>query len=188
MFLRQFIAQAYRIQSASMHNTLLVGDYVLVDRLTYGAVVENPWTGDAVLRAPAFSAPKAGDIVVFESCTGNGRQFVKRCVGLAGDTVHVRNNRAYVNGVAFDSLHVVDILIDEPCEGCRVPRNYGPHIVAPGHIFVLGDNRNNSEDSRTVGDIALSAVRGRVVCVYWSRAEDDTGKPIRWKRIGAMAR
>ena len=184
---RQLLVHAYRVRSDSMLPTLLVGDYVLVDRLTYGAAIESPGSTTCLFTMPAFRGPRRGDVVVFRSSYGRGPEFVKRCVGLPGDTVLIRRGRVFINGEPFDDpagFAGDSIAARTPASP---PEDFGPHVVAAGHVFVLGDNRNNSEDSRTVGDVALSALRGRVILVYWSRDPASAGgwaAGVRWGRMG----
>jgi signal peptidase I len=158
---RQFIAQAFRIPSESMVSTLLVGDFLFVNKFLYGAQV--PFTDR---RLPTLRAPRRGDIIVFKSPT-DGRDFIKRCVGVAGDTVVVRAKQLYVNGQP-----AVEPFVQHLDPGVRPPGDrrdfYGPHVVRPGHFFMMGDNRDNSQDSRYWGDLDVRAVKGKAMFIYFS--------------------
>jgi signal peptidase I len=147
-----------------MEDTLLVGDYLLVDKFTYGIAI--PFTR---WRLPALSAPQPGDVVVFRSPVDPQRVYVKRCVATAGQRVEIRNKVVYVDGRrAIDPpfSKYVDASI---LPGKTDPRdNYGPHQVPEGAVFLLGDNRDNSRDSRHWGALPREAVVGRAICLYWS--------------------
>lgn len=207
LFLRAFVVHAYRIPSASMEDTLLIGDYLLAERITYGTSVELPWSDRPLFRPAAVRQPERGDIVIFRSWNDSGQEFIKRCVALAGDTVAVVGNRLLVNGMSFDSSlscrfpagegalpQIKYLSRDDSHVGLwHVAKNlheYGPHVVKRGHIFVMGDNRDNSDDSRVKGDLPLSALRGRPLFIYWSVArEGGSWNPftrVRWSRIGRV--
>ena len=209
VLLRVLVIHAYRIPSSSMEDTLLVGDYLLAERLTYGATVELPWSRRPLVRLRALRRPERGDIVIFRAWGGPRQEFIKRCVALAGDTVEVRDNVLFVNGAPFDSLlarrfdpdsrtaprikHSAGAArhTDLPSFSSRL-RDFGPHVVQPGHIFAVGDNRNNSDDSRTNGDVPLSALRGRPLVIYWSMNQQGGRRNllarVRWSRIGRLPR
>ncbi len=158
---RQFVLQAFRIPSQSMENTLLVGDFLFVNKFLYGAKLPFVET-----RLPKVRAPQKGDIIVFKAPT-DGRDFIKRCVAVAGDTVLVRNKDLYVNGKRPVEPFVVhkDRLVQTPGS----PRDFfGPLIVPPGHIFMMGDNRDNSADSRYWGPLPISNVKGKAMFIYFS--------------------
>ena len=208
LVIRTFVVHAYRIPSGSMEDTLLIGDYLLANRFIYGSPIEIPFTGIVLGRLPAISGPQRGDVVIFASWTDTSEDFIKRCVGLPGDTIVVRNNVLTVNGRVFDEV-LRERFGDEPSVFPKIkytptrylstygfgsvdPGNYGPHIVPPGHLFVMGDNRNNSADSRFHGDVPLSRLKARAMIIYWSM---DTSRPIwdlaefvRWRRIGRLIR
>jgi signal peptidase I len=161
LFFRQFVLQAFHIPSSSMENTLLIGDFLFVNKFLYGAQI--PFTE---WRLPAIRPPKAGDIIVFRSY--DGRDFIKRCVAVAGDTIEVRAKELYVNGerrVESYTKHVTGSIY--PPGGS--PRDfYGPRVVGRDSIFMMGDNRDNSEDSRFWGPLAIGRVRGKAMFIYFS--------------------
>jgi len=166
VFLRAFVFAPYHIPSGSMEDTLLVGDYLLVEKLSYGALIGS-W------RLPPLRGLRRGDVVVFRHPLEE-RDYVKRCIALPGDEVELRADSLFVNG---DLLH-------EPYvkRSSRSPaRSYGPAEVPEGQIFVLGDHRDASRDSRSFGTLSARQIRGRAALVYFSW-DDDAGQP-RWRRL-----
>lgn len=206
--IRTFLVEAFKIPTGSMENTLLIGDFLLVNKLVYGA--EIPMTQQ---RLPAYSVPGRGDVIVFFPPHEPTKNYVKRAVGMPGDTLEMRDKVLYRNGVPMVELYArhVDPFSDptDPRmewqrehlpEGKRDWRSYhptrdnwGPVVVPADRLFVLGDNRDNSEDSRYWGFVDVAAVRGRPLLVYYSFVPDGahpfawlTG--IRWGRIGDLIR
>jgi signal peptidase I len=205
---RTFIVEAFKIPTGSMEGTLLVGDFLLVNKAVYGA--EIPGTH---MRLPAFSTPGRGDVVVFLPPHEPDRNYVKRLVGIPGDTLLMVDKVLYVNGepqVEPYTRHVNALYDDDiPSPsmrwqtdfllgGLRERRDYrptrdnwGPIVVPPGKYFALGDNRDNSEDSRYWGFVDDEAVKGRPIIVYYSFDKDIT-QPlscvtcVRWGRIGSI--
>lgn len=208
LFVRAFIVEAFKIPSGSMERTLLVGDFLLVNKLVYGA--EVPFTG---ARLPAMRDPQLGDVIVFQYPEDRTKNFVKRLVGMPGDTVEMREGVYYLNGVAQQEPYVTHIDPDgdsgdamfrwqrdylvrtaEARLGYHPSRNnWGPLVVPDESYFVLGDNRDNSLDSRYWGFVPDSLVRGRPMFVYYSYAPDTVHRlawvtRIRWGRVGTRVR
>jgi signal peptidase I len=203
--LRIFVLHAYRIPSASMENTLLVGDFLIAERISFGSTVEFPWSRQTDSRLPAVSTPLRGEVVIFRSWDDNRTEFIKRVVALAGDTVEVVDNLLLVNSEPFDQNliqtnggenHVRYLTREQPdyplWHHTDRLRNFGPHVVPSGHFFAMGDNRDNSDDSRVKGDVPYTSLRGRPVLIYWS---SETSQPwwnpihrVRWSRIGRLIR
>jgi signal peptidase I len=206
LFLRAFVVEAFSIPTASMENTVLVGDFLLVNKAVYGA--EIPGTA---LRLPAFADPAEGDVIVFTPPHDPAKNYVKRLMGVPGDTLEMRDKVLYRNGraVAEPYVHFIDsvgdavhpgmvwqesFIVAGAAEGYRPTRdNWGPIVVPGDRYFVLGDNRDNSEDSRYWGFVPRDAIHGRPWFVYFS--SDTTTRPglrwrdkVRWKRIGAAVR
>ena len=199
---RVFVVEAFRIPTGSMEGTLLVGDFLLVNKLLYGADLAGG------VRVPALAHPKRGEVVVFVPPHEPGRSYVKRIVGVAGDTLALRAKVLHRNGVPQVepyALHLdpngdpldPDMLWQAPyvVDGSEVQRpsrdNWGPIIVPPDSYFVLGDNRDDSHDSRFWGFVPASAVRGRPLMVYFSvdREAREAGLgAVRWGRIGEAIR
>ncbi len=203
LVLRAFLVEAFKIPSGSMEGTLLVGDFLLVNKLVYGA--EVPFTGK---RLPAIRQPANGDVIVFQWPEDPTKNFVKRLVGLPGDTVGmkdgvlVRNgqylNERYTRHVdphydpSGDEFHWQRGFLTRVARAERTYRpsrnNWGPLVVPAGHYFVLGDNRDNSLDSRYWGFVPDSLVRGSPLIVYYSYVPDsstsmDWVRHVRWKRL-----
>lgn len=208
---RTFLVDAFLIPTSSMENTLLVGDFLLVNKIVYGA--EIPGLG---VRIPALRDPERGDVVVFYPPHEPGEHFVKRVVGIPGDTLEMRWKRLLVNGSVVveryarhvdphgDAVHgAMEWQADHRLEGRRRGRrhptrdNWGPLVVPPDRYFVLGDNRDNSEDSRYWGFVGRESIVGKPWVVYYSVAAlgsgpDETGPTwigeVRWDRIGDVVR
>jgi signal peptidase I len=204
LFVRAFIVEAFKIPSGSMERTLLVGDFLLVNKLVYGA--EVPFVGK---RRPALREPRLGDVVVFQWPQDVSKNFVKRLVGMPGDTLAMENGTLIRNGRPVRERYVVhtDPGMDPAADDFRWQRDYlvrsaeaytgyhpsrnnwGPIVVTPKHYFMLGDNRDNSLDSRYWGFVPDSLVRGQPLVVYYS-FQPDSGvhtawlSRVRWHRLG----
>jgi signal peptidase I len=163
LVLRAFVVQTFRIPSGSMEDTLLVGDFLIVNKFIYG--IKIPFTDT---RLPGVREPRHGDIIVFEypnpDPSAKKENYVKRCIGVAGDIIELKNNVLYRNGarVEEDALYVK---LKPP-----TPRwaDYGPIKVPEDSLFMMGDNRNWSADSRDWGFLDLDRVKGKAVVIYWS--------------------
>ncbi|MEW6221442.1 MAG: signal peptidase I [Thermodesulfobacteriota bacterium] len=176
LFIRTFIIQAFKIPSESMKPTLLVGDHILVNKFIYG--IRNPLGGRG-LWVP-ISRPERGDIIVFLYPQDPSKDFIKRVVGVAGDRIEVRNKELFVNGQREAAAYGVH---EDPAVMPTGPRdNFGPQEVPEGKVFVMGDNRDKSLDSRFWGFVDLAAVKGKAFIIYWSWDANDFG--VRWGRLG----
>lgn len=211
--IRTFLVQAFTIPSGSMEQTLRIGDYLMANNAIYGAQI--PLTG---VRVPAFREPQHGDIVVFRPEYNDPIiDVVKRLIGEPGDTIQMIDRVVYRNGVRLDEPYVdPDYLPDEPMqrfgmggfnwhlaalpagvapETYRPTRdNWGPLIVPEGHYLLLGDNRDQSLDSRYMGFIPREVIRGKAMFVYYS-IDQEIDRPFpqfltaaRWNRIGHVIR
>lgn len=202
LIIRTFLVEAFRIPTGSMESTLLAGDFLLVNKAIYGARV--PF---ARARTPAVAEPLRGEIVVFEPPHDPGKNYVKRLVGVPGDTLAMSGRVLFVNGLRQPEPHVrvtdsADMYASDmfwqcehapggvPDHACRPTRdNWGPVVVPEGHYFVMGDNRDDSEDSRYWGFVERDAIRGRPLFIYYSfNPASGRGAPwlssIRWSRVG----
>jgi signal peptidase I len=169
--------QAFKIQAGSMLPTLLMGDYVLVNKLSYG--LAQPNGGGWFWR---YGDPRQGDVVVFAEREEPEQHFVKRVAAVAGETVEIRQRRLLVGGVPRDGSYAY--FTEAAGVHSERPRdNFGPVQVPAGHVFVLGDNRDRSIDSRYFGSVAISGIKGRAFLIYWS--QDDLDSSIRWERLGS---
>lgn len=178
LFIRTFVVQAFKIPSGSMQDTLLVGDYILVNKFIYG--IKAPFTDYTVIP---IKDPRRGDVVVFRFPEDPSKDFIKRVVAVGGDKVEIRNKSVYVNGELQHNPHAVH---SDPRIQNTPRDNYGPVVVPEGKLFTLGDNRDDSNDSRFWGFVDVSAVRGKAFMIYWSWNSEDIG--VRWDRLGSLIR
>jgi signal peptidase I len=177
LFIRTFVVQAFKIPSGSMEDTLLVGDHLLVNKFAYG--VKNPLTG--ALWLPV-STPQRGEVIVFKFPQNPDQDFIKRVVGIPGDTVQGIDKKLYVNGKEITEPYVKHKR-PEIIPGEVDPRDtFGPVTVPPNALFVMGDNRDNSHDSRFWGFVDFRAIKGKSFMLYWSWDRDNFA--VRWSRIG----
>lgn len=174
LFIRTFVVQAFKIPSGSMIPTLLIGDHILVNKFTYG--IKNPFTGEDWLE---MGDPQRHDIVVFKFPQNPSQDFIKRVVGVGGDRIEIIDKRVYVNGGLFIEPHAVN---DKPETLPSARDNFGPVTVPPHSLFVMGDNRDNSHDSRFWGFVDLKAIKGKAFLLYWSWDREDFS--VRWGRLG----
>jgi signal peptidase I len=182
LFVRTFVVQAYKIPTGSMENNLLIGDHLLVNKFVFAPT--RTGLEDALLPIDPI---RRGDIIVFKYPEDPNRDFVKRTIGLPGETVELRNKVVYINGKSLDEPYVRFLFPPEETGGVAefdVRRNYGPVTVPADHYFMMGDNRDNSQDSRYWGFMPRSYVKGKALFVYFSFGEDATGPGgIRWSRL-----
>ena len=176
LFIRTFVVQAFKIPSGSMLPTLQIGDHLLVNKFIYGLRI--PLVGKRILE---FRAPERGDVVVFIYPEDRTKDFIKRVIGTPGDRVEVRDKVVYINGERVEDPHAY---YDAPdLRGSHNPRdNFGPYTVPPHKIFVMGDNRDHSHDSRFWGSVDIDDILGKAFILYWSW--DSDGFIPRWSRIG----
>ena len=186
-FTQIFVLQTFYIPSGSMEKTLLIGDHLFVNRFIYGAAPTAP--EKQVL--PSRDVQR-GDIVVFRSPENPNIDVVKRCVGLPGDTVDVRAKQLYINGKAVNdgsyTQHTDPIIYSELSfsDQGRLRDNFGPETVPPGHYFCMGDNRDQSYDSRFWGMLPRYLIKGRALFIYWSNGgPTDDGE---WRGLGPQLR
>ena len=180
MIIRLFIVQAYRIPSASMLQTLQIGDHILVNKFLYG--IRVPFTDTLLIP---ITDPQFGDVAVFRYPGDPSKDYIKRIIGLPGDTIELKNKILYRNGSPVEEKYVN---YEEPeLENRYIADNFGPITVPQGSYFVLGDNRDNSEDSRYWGFVKRDAIVGKAWRIYWSWASDSQDSfwnRIRFTRIG----
>ena len=179
LFIRTFVVQAFKIPSGSMIPTLQIGDHILVNKFAYG--LEIPF-----LRIPLFDGkdPGRGDIVVFKYPEDPQKDFIKRVVAVGGDVVEIRDKKVYVNGALLPDEHV----IHTDTRMLPVRDSMDPVHVPPDKLFVLGDNRDNSHDSRFWKFVDARAVRGKAFIIYWSWNDRPSAivDRIRWGRLGHL--
>ena len=183
LLIRAFVVQAFKIPSGSMKPTLQIGDHILVNKFLYGVKFRVPFTALNYTLIP-LGEPKRQDVIVFIYPVDPDKDFIKRVIGLPGDTVQIVDKKVFINqqplndfyGVHTDQ-NVISIL-EQPRD------NLGPIKVPPGKLFVMGDNRDESFDSRFWGFVPLRDVSGKAFIIYWSWDSDDMR--VRWGRLGRL--
>ncbi len=186
LLIRTFIIQAFKIPSGSMKNTLLVGDHILVSKFSYGVHIPNeiPFSGYKLFDDITLfqGVPERNDIIVFKYPKNEKRDFIKRVIGLPGETIELRRQKVYINNK----------LLEEPfAKHTELPGNFlvprddlGPLRVPEGHVFVMGDNRENSQDGRYWGFLDVRKIRGKAQMIYWSWNNEENW--IRFGRLGDL--
>jgi signal peptidase I len=180
LVIRTLVVQAFTIPSGSMMDTLLVGDYILVNKFLYGA--ELPYTE---WRMPGLRDPGRGDIIVFRYPQDEKRDFIKRVVGTPGDHILIRGHDVYVNGERLSEPYVKHTGPPSPASGqryCGYAYGCEPTTVPARSYFVMGDNRDNSQDSRYWGFVRREKIKGKAFLIYWSWNGDRHW--LRWWRLG----
>ena len=204
LFIRQFVVEAFKIPSGSMIPTLTIGDHLLVNKFVYGPRI--PFTDT---RFFSWKEPRRGDIIVFKYPENEDKNYIKRIVGLPGDKIEIRDGVLLINdqavqirpyrataveaseagpyaGIAKEYLeqlgpltHRIQYLQDQS------GRSYGPITVPAERVFVMGDNRDNSQDSRVWGFVQFNKILGKALIIYWSW-DGENGRWLRWERIGSL--
>ncbi|HXW83521.1 MAG TPA: signal peptidase I [Candidatus Binataceae bacterium] len=196
LIIRTFVLQSYLIPSGSMEPTLLVGDHIMVNKLSFGLRMPESLFGLAVPGVTTghylfhLEPIERGEVVVFVFPPDRSKDFVKRVIGIAGDTVEVKRGRVWVNGAPVPDPHAHFEVADNERSGFGNPRdNFGPVTVPAGKLFAMGDNRDVSWDSRYWGFVDYNDVEGRPLFIYWSWDSDDPSlSSIRWSRFGMIVR
>lgn len=175
LIVRALVIQSYHIPSESMEDTLLKGDFLFANKFIYGAKVPFiDW------RLPKIREPKEGDIVIFKFPGDGKTDYIKRCIAVEGQTVEIRGKRVFVDEKELQEEYVKYIGGDKP------RRNFERFVVPKGHVFVMGDNRDNSYDSRFWGALNKKYIRGKAMFLYFSI--DYKKHWIRFRRIGDIIR
>jgi signal peptidase I len=179
LFIRTFVVQAFKIPSGSMKPTLLIGDHILVNKFIYG--VKIPYLSSVLLPV---KDPQRGDIVVFKFPVDPRKDFIKRVIGVPGDVVEIQDKTIFINGRRVN--HDYGVFSDpRVIAGNLKPRdNLGPITVPPGALFVMGDNRDESFDSRFWGFVPIRDVSGKAFIIYWSWDSEDFS--VRWRRLAGL--
>lgn len=179
LFIRTFIVQAFKIPSGSMIPTLQIGDHILVNKLAYG--IRVPFMEKYVVN---FGTVQRGDVVVFIFPEDPSKDFIKRVIGVAGDSVEIRGKTVFINGKEIDDPHAQFEGDDPQTANLPTRDHFGPKTVPANHIFVMGDNRDRSYDSRFWGYVDLDEIRGKAFLIYWSW--DGADRWVRWERLGNL--
>lgn len=195
--IRVFFVQAFKIPSGSMIPTLLIGDHILVSKLAYGFQMPQdcefqvsfpPVTCFSSTMLADFGTPQRGDIIVFRYPEDENKDFIKRVVGTPGDTISIQNKQVIINGEVLDDHRFTQRIDPGIIDGRINPRdNFGPITVPPDSYFVMGDNRDQSLDSRFWGFVKMDKIKGRAFLVYWSwNGHGSWTNWVRWERIGKL--
>lgn len=187
LFIRAFIIQAFRIPSESMKPTLVVGDHLLVNKFIYG--IRIPYSDKIFGKSKKlfeWKKPQRGEVIVFIFPKDRSKDFIKRVIGTEGEKVRIIQNKIYIN----------DKMIEDPWGHFTSPRSsiedFGPITVPPNSLFVMGDNRDNSQDSRFWGFVDVNEVKGKAFIIYFSGPSilhvvfPWTWGDIMWKRVGKL--
>lgn len=206
LFIRQFVVEAFKIPSGSMIPTLTIGDHLLVNKFIYGPRI--PFTD---IRIFSWKEPQRGEIIVFKYPEDESKNFIKRIVGLPGDKLEIKKGALFINDRPVPTValgasegkdqasgspsydkpklleeqlglvkHTIQYLRDQS------EYNFGPRLVPAESVFVMGDNRDNSQDSRFWGFVKYDKILGRALIIYWSW--DGNDRWVRWERIGSLIR
>ena len=173
LIIRKFVIQAYKIPSGSMLETLQIGDHILVNKFIY-----------------YFKEPERGDIIVFKYPKDQKRDFIKRLIGLPGETLEIKDKKVFINGELLDEPYAVfkdtETFYFNPY--ARTRDNYGPRIIPENCYFMMGDNRDYSQDSRYWGLLDRELIEGKALLIYWSWNKNGQGllEKVRWDRIGDL--
>jgi len=176
VFIKAAVVEAYWVPTGSMLDTIQEGDRLLVSKFSYDLKV--PLTGHALAH---LSDPQRGDVIVFKNPVEQGPDYVKRVIAVPGDHISIRDGTVFINGQALSEPYVLDSGLKNPRLSCP---DMPPVLVPENNYFVMGDNRNESFDSRYWGFVPREDIKGRAFMVYWSGNENG----IRWDRIGDMVR
>ncbi len=183
LFIRAFVVQAFKIPSSSMEETLLIGDYLLVNKFIYGPRI--PYSDKLFGSSKKFfqwKSARRGDVIVFIFPQDRSKDFIKRVIATGGEKVEILDKKIYIDNQ----------LIEDPWgqfkDYIRRPEKFGPVVVPQGHLFVMGDNRDNSQDSRFWGFVDINDVKGEAFIIYfsWNSQTRDLFDKIRWVRLGKL--
>jgi len=190
LVIRAFCVQAFKIPSSSMEDTLLIGDHILVSKFAYGIQVPRP----AMIKVKGLSIPffetqlrpiwgsvKRGDVIVFRFPGDRTKDYIKRVIGISGDKVEVRDTKIFINGKPWEDK--VGVFKGSQGGRAEMADNFGPYTVPEDKVFVMGDNRDRSFDSRFWGPVSINEIKGKAFIVYFSW--NNNGGGVRFGRIGS---
>lgn len=181
LLIRAYVIQAFKIPSGSMIPTLVIGDHILVNKFIYGTKI--PFSETMVLE---FTKPEKGNIIVFKYPEDPTRDFIKRVVAVEGDVVESKNKTIYVNGKQASEPYAQHTDNSIRPMGIEPRDNFGPLLVPKNKYFVMGDNRDQSYDSRYWGYVDRKDIKGKALILYWSW--DSKNNWVRFARIGRLVK
>lgn len=181
LVIRTYVVQAFKIPSGSMLQTLLVGDHILVNKFIYGTKI--PFSDKRIL---ILTKPRSGDIIVFKFPEDPSRDFIKRVIAVEGDMIESRDKKILVNGKSINEPYAQHTDNSTRMGGIEPRDNFGPYLVPKNKVFVMGDNRDQSYDSRYWGYVDMKELRGKAFIIYWSW--DGIKKMPRLGRMGKLVR
>jgi len=184
LVIRTFVIQAFKIPSGSMIPTLQIGDHLLVNKFLLGTPVDVPFTNIHLFRMPGLRKPQRGDIIVFKYPEDPTRDFIKRVIGIEGDVIESKDKTLSVNGRKLVESYTQHVDSSVKPGGLDRRDNFGPVTVPKDSVFVMGDNRDQSYDSRFWGFVDLPRIKGKAIIIYWSWDSDSTW--VRFNRIGRL--
>ncbi len=193
LFIRTFVVQTFKIPTGSMENNLLIGDHLLVNKFLFA-----PTATSLEERLLPVRPIHRGDVIVFKFPEDPERDFIKRVIGLPGEKVELINKRIHIDGKPLEEHYVrfleppSDVTLASEVTSFDLRERFGPVTVPPGHLFMMGDNRDNSQDSRYWGFLPLSHVKGRAFLIYWSYESTTSeelveGLGARLEQLGSVA-
>ena len=179
LLITTFVVKMYKIPSRSMVPTLLVGDQLVVNKFIYG--IKIPYFRHTIIP---ITDPQRGDIIVFIYPKDPSLDFIKRVIGIGGDTIEIKDKKIFINAKLFtDKTSIYTDKINSP-DSVKPRDNFGPVTIPKGSLFVMGDNRDESMDSRFWGFVELKDVQGKAFIIYWSWNREENN--IRWQRLGNL--
>ncbi|PJA26997.1 MAG: signal peptidase I [candidate division Zixibacteria bacterium CG_4_9_14_3_um_filter_46_8] len=181
LIIKASIVEAYKIPSGSMEDTLLVGDFLLANKFIYGMRLPIPFVD---IRLPALAEPKPGDVIIFKYPRDPSVNYIKRCVATGGQVVEIRDKVVYVDGTPFQNPAFSKFTDPHiyPAGAYGIRDNMPPTAVPPGMLFMMGDNRDNSADSRFWGFLDRKLVQGKAMVIHWSWAPDTNAPELSLKK------
>ncbi len=179
LVIRTFIVQAFKIPSGSMIETLLIGDHILVNKFAFGPRIDI--SNLVNFRMFPLMKPERRDVIVFLEPTERKKDFIKRVIALPGETIQVINRKVYIDGEPLDEDAYTHFSSPRFVAGLD---NFGPYKVPEDSYFVMGDNRENSQDSRVWGPVSFDLIKGKAFVIYWSW--NGPHRSVRWNRIGDL--
>jgi signal peptidase I len=163
LFIRAFVVQAFKIPSASMEPTLMIGDHILVNKFIYG--IKIPYLRKTLIPV---TKPERGDVIVFIYPNDKSKDYIKRIIGLPGDKIEVKGQKVYINDEVYKDEHAHFSITENLQSFSQREQRFSRCIVPEGNLFVMGDNRDHSSDSRYWGFVPEASVKGKAFIIYWS--------------------